>query len=102
MPKSPAIIRQGIVRRERTLPMREFIDIFFGVEDIKQYLLEELKAQQKELEDKEKAAKEKGAKEAKENFFKAKYTFGHMLLFFLIAGPICGIVGYIFLRALFG
>lgn len=102
MPKSPAIIRSGITRRERTLPMREFIDIFFGVEDIKQYLLEEIKAQQKEKEDAEKTAKEKGAKEARDNFFKAKFTFAHMMFAVLTAGPICGIFGYLFLRLLFG
>lgn len=102
MPKTPMPMRTRMSRREHGLQMRDFIDLFFGVEDIKAYLLEQLKADEEEKKKLEKEAKEKGAKEAKENYFKAKFTFTHMFLAVLTAGPICGIFGYIFLRAIFG
>jgi len=82
--------------------MQQFFDFFFGVKDVEEFIRAQILAEIEEKEKATKEAKEKGAKEAKENFFKAKFTFLHMFLTVLTAGPICGIVGYIFLRALFG
>lgn len=83
-PLSPQLRRAALRRRDHGLKMHEFLDVFFGVEELTEYLTDRIELQRKELEDKEKAAKEKGKLEGKDNFFNKKFTFGGVVLFSFI------------------